>query len=68
MSFNEGGVDRIIRILAAFVLAGIGWMIAPGIVGGLFFVVAIIAFVTGVMGWCPAYALFHISTSRGARA
>jgi hypothetical protein len=60
---NEGGWDRVARIvLGTFVLV-IGW---SGVVGGTFgLVLKIVGFlplVTGLVGWCPLYALLGIST------
>ena len=61
---NEGGWDRVARIvLGTFVLL-IAW---SGLIGGTFGLVLKIAgflpLVTGLVGWCPLYALLGITTA-----
>lgn len=63
MTYNVGGVDRILRILLGIVLVVLGlvhvltggWAIAAYIVGA-------IAFVSGVVRFCPAWALLGVNT------
>jgi hypothetical protein len=38
----------------------------PGTLSVVILVVGAIALVTGVVGWCPAYALFNCSTKKVA--
>lgn len=65
MKRNEGLVDRIIRIVLAIaigVVIGLGmitgtWAIVLGIVGGIFLI-------TGIIGVCPLYMIFGISTAK----
>jgi hypothetical protein len=67
LTINEAPIDRIIRIaawigLAAFALAGT--LTAP-----LLYVVGLVAailVVTGIVGFCPLYALLHTGTQRAA--
>jgi hypothetical protein len=68
---NEGTWDRVIRILAGIALGYAAWMTwpasvlsRPGVVSIMFLVIGAIAFVTGLVGWCPAYALFAVSTKK----
>ena len=68
---NEGVWDRVIRILAGIALGYAAWMTWPasimsrtGTVSLVFLVIGAIAFVTGLVGWCPAYALFDVSTKK----
>jgi hypothetical protein len=65
MMKNMGAVDRIIRIILALVvlvlyLTGVicGWL---AIVLGI---LAVIWVLTGIIGFCPAYALFKVSTQK----
>jgi hypothetical protein len=65
---NEAPLDRGIRIglgiaLAALALAGA--VSAPWLY--VVWVVAAIALVTGIVGFCPLYALLRVSTKRTAR-
>ena len=70
---NEGVWDRVIRILAGIALGYAGWtvwpgtaslMSRPGVVSLVFLVIGAAAFVTGIVGWCPVYALFNTSTKK----
>jgi len=63
MKKNESGLDRIIRIILAAVIAVLyftgvlsgTWAIVLGIVG-------VISLITGLTGFCALYKLFGIST------
>lgn len=59
---NEGQSDRAVRLLAGIVLVVAGWMVALHALGVALFVIGAIVLGTGVVGWCPAYTLFGIST------
>ncbi len=61
---NEGGWDRTLRSLIGLALLYAGWQVwsGPLMIGAL--AIGAIALLTGVVGWCPAYALFGWSTSR----
>ena len=58
MKKNVGKIDKTLRIVVGVIV--IGWGIATqnwiGAVG-------IVPLLTGVIGWCPAYCPFGISTS-----
>lgn len=58
MKFNVGVVDRILRIVAGLVLITLA---ATGIIG-LWGWIGIAPLLTGIFGFCPAYALFGMST------
>ena len=65
---NEGTIDRVIRIVLGIALAAVailGAVSAPWLY--IVWVVAAIALVTGVVGFCPLYALFRVSTKPAAR-
>jgi DUF2892 family protein len=59
---NEGQPDRAVRMLAGIVLVVAGWMVAWNTLGVALFAIGAIALGTGIVGWCPAYTLFGIST------
>ena len=68
---NEGKWDRATRILAGIALEYAAWMTWPtsimshgATVNLVFLVIGAIALVTGLVGWCPAYALFDVSTNK----
>jgi hypothetical protein len=58
MKSNIGGIDRILRILVGLALIGLAATDSVGIWGYL----GILPFLTGVIGWCPPYALFGWNT------
>jgi hypothetical protein len=64
---NESGVDRLIRVVAGVIILALGW---TGIVGGTFgLVLKILGFIpllTGIVGWCPLYALFRFRTNKAS--
>jgi type IV secretory pathway TrbD component len=56
-----GGIDRIVRILLGLALVAMGlytqsWWGAVGLV----------PLITGLVGWCPMYLPFKVSTARSA--
>ena len=65
---NEGVLDRVIRMLAAVALGYAAWITWPGTAAIVFLAIGAIAFVTGLVGWCPAYAVFDLSTKKRAGA
>jgi hypothetical protein len=58
MKRNVGAVDRGIRIAAGLALIGL----AVAGIGTPWTWIGIVPLVTGVIGWCPAYLPFGIST------
>ncbi len=64
---NEAGWDRIVRVLLGIVLLYLGW--AGVVTGGWGTFLKIIGFVplfTGLIGYCPIYAIFKFRTSKAA--
>lgn len=63
MRANVTGLDRDVRLIAGAVL---GWLYLSGHVAGMAVVpvlaVALVLLLTGIVGWCPLYALFHVGT------
>ena len=63
MSCNEGVIERAVRIAAALALLTMAlFHVVSGTLAILFYVLSGVAFVTGVIGYCPAWAIFGIST------
>jgi hypothetical protein len=66
---NEAGWDRIARVVLGVVLLFLGWggMIGGGL--GIFLkVIGFVPLLTGLVGWCPLYALFRVRTKTDAVA
>lgn len=60
MKQNEHQIDRVIRIVLGVVLISMAF-IGPA---NLWFLLGIIPLVTGLVGWCPLYALLGIGTCK----
>ncbi|MBU6504331.1 MAG: DUF2892 domain-containing protein [Betaproteobacteria bacterium] len=58
MSVNEGGLDRVVRVVVGLLLMG---MAATGKVGAWGWI-GVVPLITGLAGFCPAYKLFGFST------
>jgi len=70
---NEADWDRAIRIVVGILFGYAAWLAWPGTAGvwsaiGItslaLLVIGVVALVTGLVGWCPAYAGFHFSTKK----
>ena len=63
---NEGIADRVIRVIAGIALAAVAWFVLGLGEGEILGIVAVavgaILFLTGVVGFCPAYKLVGLST------
>jgi hypothetical protein len=58
MKVNEGTIDRSLRVIAGLVLIGLA---ATGTVG-IWGWIGVVPLLTGAFGFCPAYAIFGMST------
>jgi hypothetical protein len=72
---NEGVWDRVIRVLAGLALEYAAWITWPDSILSqtrvtplVFLILGTIALVTGIVGWCAAYAVFGISTKKKVAA
>lgn len=68
IQINESTPDRVVRLLLGMVLGAaalFGSIAAPWLY--VAWVVAAIAVVTGIVGFCPLYALFGVKTKAGVR-
>ena len=77
MTINEGKWDRIIRIVFGLALGFVSWsgwpaeaslLSAAGTVSLVALVIGVIAFVTGVVGYCPMYQVFGVATNKRVHA
>jgi hypothetical protein len=65
MTLNMGKMDRIIRILIAVVIAILYFTDQiSGIAAIILGIIAVIFILTGLIGYCPLYAPFKISTRK----
>jgi Protein of unknown function (DUF2892) len=68
LEINEAPIDRVIRIALGIALAAValgGAVSSPLLY--VVWVVAAIALGTGIVGFCPRYALLRVSTKSKAR-
>lgn len=63
MNTNESAADRIVRIVIAVIAAVVAWKTA-GVVSVIAWVVAAIMALTAIVGFCPLYRIFGISTCK----
>jgi len=57
--------DRLIRLIIAAGIAGfIYFNILNGIVGLIFGILSVVLLITSVIGFCPLYAIFNLSTKK----
>jgi len=62
---NESNVDRIIRVLLGLVLLALGWLnVVPDTLGLVFKILGFVPLLTGLIGFCPLYAVFKIWTNK----
>lgn len=65
MKTNESGLDRIIRVVLGIALIVLGFAgYVTGTLGLIFKIVGPIALLTGLIGFCPLYALLKIKTNK----
>ena len=60
MKLNVGGIDRVLRIVAGIVLLALVFVLDGG--ARWLGLVGLVPLATGLAGYCPAYALFGLST------
>lgn len=58
MKINEHTIDRALRVIAGLVLITLA---ATGTVGAWGWI-GVLPLITGAVGFCPAYAIFGVST------
>ena len=60
MKVNVGGTDRIIRIVVGLALIG---LVLAGLIGWWGWL-GIVPLATGLIGWCPPYAMLGFNTCK----
>ncbi|MEW5903278.1 MAG: DUF2892 domain-containing protein [Pseudomonadota bacterium] len=58
MKCNEGGIDRGLRVIVGLALIGLTLTETIGVWGWI----GVVPLLTGVIGFCPAYAIFGMNT------
>jgi hypothetical protein len=66
MKLNMGTVDRSIRLVIAAIIAVLYFTgQITGTVAIVLGIVAIVFLLTSIIGWCPGYLPFRLSTRKG---
>jgi hypothetical protein len=60
MKTNVGSVDRIVRLLAAVALFSLFFVLEGN--ARLFGLIGIVPLATGLLSWCPLYAMIGVDT------
>ena len=64
-NLNVASWDRILRVLLGIVLIYLGWSgVVSGSAGTVLVVLGLVPLLTGLVGFCPLYALLRIRTNR----
>ena len=58
MKSNDGGIDKILRIVVG--LALVAWALVGG--GPVWAWISVVPLATGLFGWCPFYPLLGMGT------
>jgi dolichyl-phosphate-mannose--protein O-mannosyl transferase len=65
MKKNMGTIDRVIRLFVVVVIAVLYYTgQLTGLAATILGIVAVAFLITGVVGWCPGYLPFGISTRK----
>ena len=64
MKRNIGKIERGVRIVAGLGLTSLAF-VGPQ---NLWFLLGLVPLATGLIGWCPPYALFGINTNKSCSA
>ena len=62
MKRNTGDIDRAIRAILGLVLIALAVTGTVGVWGWIGIVIGIVLLLTAIFGFCPAYAIFGMST------
>jgi hypothetical protein len=64
---NEAGWDRIVRVVLGIALLYLGWAgVVTGGWGTFLKVIGFVPLLTGLVGFCPLYALLKVRTNKTA--
>jgi len=65
MKKNMGPIDRVIRLLVVVIIAVLYYMgQLTGLAATILGIVAVAFLITSIVGWCPGYLPFGISTRK----
>jgi hypothetical protein len=62
MNANVGGIDRALRVVAGLAILGLFFALDGS--NRWWALAGVVPLATGLIGWCPAYLPFRLSTCR----
>ena len=66
---NESTVDRVLRLILGVGMLYVGWFILEeGLPAAALKIFGFIPLITGLLGWCPFYTLFGLSSQKTRRS
>lgn len=65
MEKNVGGIDRVVRIVAGLIILSLFFVVDQNY--RWWALVGLVPLFTGLVGWCPAYLPFGLSTCKMRR-
>jgi hypothetical protein len=67
MKKNMGTIDRVIRLFVVIIIAALYFTgQLSGLAATILGIIAAAFFITSILGWCPGYLPFGISTRKDA--
>ena len=67
MEPNMSAIDRIVRVILALAMIGVNFLgVVPGWLGMILMVLGLVFLTTAIVGYCPLYLIFCLSTRRSA--
>ena len=67
MEPNMSAIDRIVRVILALAMIGVNFLgVVPGWLGMILMVLGLVFLTTAIVGYCPLYWIFGLSTRRSA--
>ena len=66
---NQAGWDRLTRVGVGLFMIVAGWFVlGDGLWGAAFKIFGLIPLATGLLGWCPFYAVLGVTTKHASRS
>lgn len=67
-AINQSRMDRTIRIIVGLIAIYLGWFVVDDqLIAAVFKIFGFVPLVTGLIGWCPFYAILGLSTKHSMR-
>lgn len=65
LKINQASWDRIVRVVLGLLLLVLGWTgVVSGVWGEIFKWLGFVPLITGLLGFCPIYALLNLRTNK----